>query len=353
MVGLRWAWVWVLAAAGAASAQAKQEERLVLFLTTDGLRWEEVFRGAQKSLIPEKDEETQREFWRETPQQRREALLPFLWGTVAKQGQIFGNRDKGSRAQVTNGKNFSYPGYNELLAGFADARIDSNDKVPNANVTVLEWLNKRPGFEGRVAAFGSWDCLPFIINRERSGLFIQAGFEPIPGERLTDRQAMFNELLRDVEGPYTGSCLDGFTFHAALDYLKTRKPRVMYVMFGETDEWAHDNKYGPYLRAARRFDRFVKALWEAAQAIAPGRVALLLTTDHGRGDGPKWTSHGKDIGGAENIWLAAMGAGVAAKGERARAEPVTQSQAAATAAALAGEDYAGAVKAAAPPIKLQ
>ncbi|MGI8992391.1 MAG: hypothetical protein ACR2I2_22775, partial [Bryobacteraceae bacterium] len=41
---------------------------------------------------------------------------------------------------VTNGLNFSYPGYSETLCGFADPRIKSNDKVPNPNVTVLEWL---------------------------------------------------------------------------------------------------------------------------------------------------------------------------------------------------------------------
>jgi hypothetical protein len=38
---------------------------------------------------------------------------------------------------VTNGKKFSYPGYNEILTGSGDPRIDSNDKKPNRNVTVL------------------------------------------------------------------------------------------------------------------------------------------------------------------------------------------------------------------------
>ena len=77
--------------------------------------------------------------------------MPFFWGTIAKEGQLYGNQHKGSIAHVTNGKNFSYPGYSEILCGFSDPRIDSNDKVPNPNVTVLEWLNRRPGFEGRVA----------------------------------------------------------------------------------------------------------------------------------------------------------------------------------------------------------
>jgi len=47
-----------------------------------------------------------------------------------------------------------------MFAGLADPGVDSNAKVPNPNLTVLEWLNRRPGFEERVAAFGSWDVLP-------------------------------------------------------------------------------------------------------------------------------------------------------------------------------------------------
>lgn len=74
---------------------------------------------------------------------------------------------------MTNGLWFSYPGYSELLTGVADPRIDSNAKKANPNVSVLEWLNRRPGFEGRVAAFGSWDVLPFILAVERSGLTVK------------------------------------------------------------------------------------------------------------------------------------------------------------------------------------
>ena len=70
---------------------------------------------------------------------------------------------------MTNGKLFSYPGYSELLTGVADPRIDTNAKTVNPNVNVLEWLNRRPGFEGRVAAFASWDVFPFILAAERSG----------------------------------------------------------------------------------------------------------------------------------------------------------------------------------------
>ena len=82
--------------------------------------------------------------------------MPFLWSTLAANGTLFGNGDAGNTVRVTNDQLFSYPGYNEILTGQPDPAIDSNAKINNENVTVLEWINRQPGFEGQVAAFGSW-----------------------------------------------------------------------------------------------------------------------------------------------------------------------------------------------------
>jgi len=68
-----------------------------------------------------------------------------------------------------------------------------------------------------------------------------------------------------------------------------------------------------------------------------GTTTFIITTDHGRGSGPeKWRDHGKDVDGAEDIWIAVLGPDTPALGERAQAGPVTQSQVAATIAALLG-----------------
>ena len=135
--------------------------RNVILVMTDGFRWQELFTGADPALMTKeiggvKNTNTLRaDFLRDTPEKRREALMPFFWSTIAKEGQLYGNQHKGSIAHVTNGKNFSYPGYSEILCGFSDPRIDSNAKKPNPNVTLLEWLNQKPAFAGRVAAFGN------------------------------------------------------------------------------------------------------------------------------------------------------------------------------------------------------
>ena len=53
-------------------------------------------------------------------------LFPFIWSTLAAQGQLLGNSLVGSRAQVANGLFFSYPGYNEMSTGVPDPRINTN-----------------------------------------------------------------------------------------------------------------------------------------------------------------------------------------------------------------------------------
>lgn len=114
-------------------AQENHKTENIVFVMTDGLRWQEVFRGSDSRLINKKYgkvgdvEKLKRDYWREAAEDRRLALMPFLWQVVVKQGQIYGDRNKHSDAFVTNGLNFSYPDYSETLCGFADPRVKSND----------------------------------------------------------------------------------------------------------------------------------------------------------------------------------------------------------------------------------
>jgi hypothetical protein len=333
----------------------------VLVVTMDGMRWQEVFGGMSADLLTTKEGgvsdsakgKIAERFGGDTPEQRREELMPFLWTVIAKVGQVFGDPSKGSDARVTNGMRFSYPGYNEILSGFPDLRIDSNDRKPNPNVTVLEWLSGRPGFNGKIGAFASWELLPWILNTERSHLYANGDGAPITDAK-TDRERAINEFAADLP-PYWGETrADAPTGIGALEYLKKNRPRVLYVMLGETDEWAHGRRYDLYLDAAWRNDRFIRRLWETAQSMPgyAGRTALLLATDHGRGNtGENWTSHGEKVLESDQIWMAAMGPGIAPLGVRSGVK-VTQSQIAATIAMLLGEDYNGAQPKAAKPLML-
>lgn len=172
---------------------AQKVENVVL-VTFDGFRWQDVFLGADSGFMKQQktlpDAHIKTKYWRASPDERRQVLLPFIWNTMATKGQIHGNRNAGSRVNVTNSMWFSYPGYQEILAGFADdERIKSNDKMDNPNETVLEFINRQPGFQGKVAAFTSWDVFPYIINYKRSGVYVNGG-EVAAKEPLTERERM-------------------------------------------------------------------------------------------------------------------------------------------------------------------
>jgi hypothetical protein len=321
------------------------------------LRWQEFFTGAVQEYFPKQKDGSpgadERRFWRPAIDERRARLMPFMWSAIAREGQIFGDPSKGSRAHLTNGLWFSYPGYNEMFSGKADARIDSNDKVPNPNVTVLEWLNARPGFQGRVAAFGSWDVLPYILNVERSRIPVGSGFSPVPNPK-SDRDREINQLAVDLPKYFSYGPFDAPVVYAALECLRRDKPRVLYVMLGEGDEWAHEGKYGLYLDATLRADQFIKRVWETLQSLPDyaNHTALVVTTDHGRGaTTADWKDHGRDVPAAEATWMALLGPGVAPLGVR-DGVTVTTAQIAATIAALVGEDFRTAAPAAARSLPL-
>jgi predicted metal-binding membrane protein len=335
-----------------AAPAAREPSRNIVIVTIDGLRWQEVFTGANAEYF-KKDSEgnpprVQQRYMAATPEERRALLMPFLWNVMAKNGQVFGDPSRHSRAHVTNGLWFSYPGYSEMFAGVADPRVDSNDKVPNPNVTVLEWLNGRSGFRGRVAAFGAWDVFPFIFNTDRSRLPVGAGYRPVP-RPTTERQRRINQLADDLPRYWDEEPFDAPVVYAGLEALRSTKPRVLAVMLGEGDDWAHEGRYDMYLDATVRADRFIERIWHTVQSL-PGyknNTTLLVTTDHGRGaTASDWSDHGRDVPAAEDTWIAVLGPTVPPLGVRENIT-VTTSQIAATIAAAVGEDYRSAVPAAA------
>ena len=254
-----------------ASSAAAQPAQNIIIVTLDGLRWQEVFRGYDETFADKESggvrnsKRLHEQFARPNTQQSRAALMPFLWNTLAPSGQLFGNHDDGSTARVTNPHHFSYPGYSELLCGFVEPRIDSNDPVPNPNVTVLEWLNRRPGFENRVAVFGAWTRFREILNMQRSRLHVVAGWNPIAPFNnipLSPREETLNALLSTQTRMWPDEPPDAIVAQAALEHLRKHKPRVLYIGFGETDEWAHARRYDLYLESARRADEFLSHLWD-------------------------------------------------------------------------------------------
>jgi len=328
-----------------------KESPNLIVITTDGLRWQEVFNGVDKDILTSKSVNKSdstaiaKNYSAVNPLESRKKLMPFLWSSVQEKGMIFGNRNLNNLAEVANPYWFSYPGYSELLTGYVDTLINTNDYKPNPHSNLFAFLNKQSAYKGKVAAFGAWNAFNRILNEEKSGFPVINGFEPINSILKDEVSNQMSAMLKDIYKPFHEvECLDVFTHYQALHYLKSQKPKAMYISYGETDEWAHHDEYSKYLDAAHQVDQWIGDIWTWVQNT-PGykdNTYILIATDHGRGWKNEWTGHGASIKDANFVWFALMGPNLASKGklgEQEGGDKVFQKQLAASMLQLMGLEF--------------
>lgn len=300
----------------------------LILVTMDGLRWQEVFNGADSILLFDprfnpKSETMANQFWAPTELERRKRLMPFFWNTLARQGQILGNRRYGNFVSVANTHWFSYPGYNEMLTGRPDDwRIFTNFKWRNPNRNLLEMLHQQPEFHGKVQAFATWDAFPYIFNEKRAGFPVYGGIENQPKEQVSFQ----------IDDPELKA--DARTWQNAFEHLQQDQPRLVFIGFNATDAHAHAGRYDLYLEAAHQVDQWLSELWSFIQQhpIYRDRTTLMISTDHGRGQGSFWQHHHAAIAGSDAIWLAVAGPDTPSAGEGIEPIQIWQKQIASTCA---------------------
>jgi len=287
------------------------DTRSVILVTADGLRWQEVFHGIdpmlahEKSAGMEKADDRRKKYERSTDRERREALMPFFWTKLAQRAAVF------SDVKVTNRFRVSYPGYSEILTGHpSDGVIQGNQAIRNPNETVLEFLKRELRLaREQVALFASWETFRQIGEHTEGSITLNAGYQAI-GNNRTPRLRELSQLQFHVLSPWDEARHDYITGAMALEYMRAVKPRVLYVSFDETDDWAHDHRYDRVLDSIAEFDGFLERLWNQIESTKGyrGRTTLIVTSDHGRGSTlADWSDHGRKVEGADKIWLAVIG----------------------------------------------
>ena len=316
--------------------------RHLFIITIDGFRWQEIFTGADPQLISNTEYVrdtalTRQLYWDSTAELRRSRLMPFFWNTIAKNGQLYGNRLYHNNVNVKNFYKISYPGYNEIFTGHTDAITSPNLAINNKNTNVLEYLNHTANYHGKVAVFTSWNVFPYILNETRSGLPVNSGYQPL--NEADDSTAGWIDSVQAAL-PHSHTRYDLLTFLSARDYIDRHHPSVLFLGLGETDEMAHAGRYDLYLQHAASIDRMIAELWYAVQTdpYYKDSTTFLITTDHGRGwKTNKWTTHGFWAKGSGDIWLAMLGPDIFPEGELKTPGQVYQRQLASTIAFLLGD----------------
>ncbi|MCR9141762.1 MAG: hypothetical protein NXI24_05885 [bacterium] len=278
----------------------------VVMIVLDGVRTEEFFIGANPYAS------------KRGPAQAKEKLFPFLWGELGARAQsahsdsakietrFFGdrfrrrgrNRDaagpKDGLCRIDNNYGISLPAYADLLGGVRQPTVRSNTfqgRLPHP--TVLDRLLEH-GFVGsELAVFSSWKHIASVVSATPP-----VDFHVNTGRQSGDRRPRWKDARYDRD-----------LHKAVMGYLGERTDRgagplrFLFVAYNDSDEWAHIGNYGRYLNAMRRQDAYIRELYGYLESQPDYRAKTLyiITTDHGRGRGRHWKSHGR-IPGSQYIW---------------------------------------------------
>ncbi len=325
---------------------AQDKYRNLFLITIDGFRWQELFSGADSLLIRDTTivGDTSlllQQFWHADITERRKKLLPFFWNVIAERGSISGNRNYGNKVNAANPFLISYAGYNEMLTGYADTRFIPNLAIINRNSNVLEFLNQQKGYTGKVAAFSSWNILPYILREKQSKLPVNSGYELLLDAESDTVADLINQVQSNVS--HKGATrYDLLTFASAKNFIEENHPKVLFLGMGETDEFAHQKRYDQYLLKAHQFDQLLSELWYYVQtnSFYKNNTTFIITTDHGRGrKTTSWNKHGFWVGGSKETWMAMMGPDVNALGEKKNQSTTFLKQVASTVADLLGGKF--------------
>jgi hypothetical protein len=271
----------------------------VVIVVLDGVRWQEIFRGVDPSML---------EAVAALPGARGrrpfapEALTPNLHALMTERGAALGAPGRSS-IRASGPRFVSLPAYREIFSGASSLDCLDNNCPLIARRTLVDELRDRGG---QAAVFASWTPIQLAAASRAEGVVMSAG------------------QGADKEEPYPGDGdfrPDRATARLALRHLERARPDLLFVGLGEPDEYAHRGDYLGYLDAIASADAFVGDLARALERMGPrgARTHLFITTDHGRAAG--FREHGGAYPESAPVWLVASGPAVRARGAIVTDEP--------------------------------
>jgi hypothetical protein len=325
----------VFDAAPLASERDAEEraESAVVLVVLDGVRWQEVFGGADRALAHERGLNPLA--WASP-----KALVPTLQHLVETRAVALGGPGRGAEMTASGPQYISLPGYLEIFAGHPDPGCASNECARPPACTIVDDVRDATG-EDDVAVVASWPNIARAASADPSRVLVSAGRKRVEhGDLLRSDDEAAAWIDRGAhakawpgEGDYRP---DSFTAAVALRALATLRPRFLFVGLGDADEYAHRNDYRGYLQAVHASDAFLGDLFATLDSMgARGRhTTVLVTADHGRAY--DFRDHGARYPESGRVWLVAGGGDLRTHGLVAAARRHTLSDLAPTVRALLG-----------------
>lgn len=263
-----------------------------VLVALDGVRARDVFEGVDPERWGAGSEEAPR--------------LEHLPQLVNHEGTL--GRPK--RAFRASGPNFvSLPGYVEMLSGAVATGCTNNECGRTTMPTIVDELAARAGSDRSAAVFASWAPIERASSARRAGV-VSTGLSGGHHHEVLREEPALARLLDGgaTRAAYGGIRADAATFSLGVGYLRRYRPKFLFLGLGETDEYAHADRYRDYYRALADADRRVGELGRVLDALeAEGHsVLLLVTTDHGRA--AHFRDHGERYPESSESFLLTRGA---------------------------------------------
>ncbi len=249
---------------GAASSPAS--EKNVILITFDGLRPKEFF-----------DHD----------------LLPRFWDEIVPTGVLYGKEGIVSNYRIASRIAISEPSYQAIYVGHATAC--KNNGCPRVtDETFTERAVRELGIpREKVAVIASWDGLAAASEHMPGSIFVNAGLVPLEDGSGDPDLADLNQR-QALDPPKWGARKDLYTFAQGMRYLDKYRPRYLAMHFDDTDEWGHLKEFDNYREATHQYDAMLTQLFAKLDSMDDyGRQTyVFISTDHSRGWGPFWYTHG-------------------------------------------------------------
>lgn len=292
--------------------EPSRQTRQIVLLTLDGVRWQEVFLGADPKLAAAAGLSL-------SGITDTAGLLPNMHERFFEGGIVIGAPGEAGGIFASGPHFISLPGYLEILRGRTVPSCLSNDCPPIREPTILDEIRALPGSSREdAAAFSSWHEIVRAASGDPGSVVVSTGKTQGSVSELSWADPHCDRLL--VEGQ-NGSREPGgaayrpdrHTASVALCYLAAVRPKMLWIGLGDTDEHAHRGDYAAYLDALRFADDFVGAIFDQLANMGEygQTTTVIVTTDHGRG--PEFPDHGDHIS-ASRVFLFMAGGSVPGRG---------------------------------------
>lgn len=259
------------------SQQIKKISR-VIYITLDGVRWQDIFLTHK--------------------------YLKTFWSKYAKDMKVYGDPKTPINIEVASVP-ISLPSYQSQMSGEVQPCQDNNCGRITVE-TFPESLIHHFGFKKQDAViFASWYEIAYASQHQLGTVFESSGNKPVydPNTGCADVTMLF---LNEEQNKYTPDLLDRFdiyTFAQAMHYLEIYQPRFLWLSLTDADLAAHLGSKPLYRSVLNLYDRMLDIFFTNLETLnLADETMVIITTDHGRGNGKHWTDHGPKFPESKRTW---------------------------------------------------